>query len=417
MSVHPTLLLIGSGEQRYREYLVASFARDHDLWLLDATEPHWQTRHLAGFTVVNPFDEGQLVDAAFQVARDRPVAGVMSYDEALILPAAHVMEALELPGTPVEGVRRCRDKLATRQALEGAGIRQPQSVAVSCFADAAVAATQIGYPVVLKPRGLGASQGVVVAADAAALGDAFAAATAAEYPGVPRYHTILVEEFVEGPEISIDGFVAESRYHPLFIARKKLGFEPYFEETGHVVDADDPLLLDPELKQYLTAVHCALRIDQGITHTEVRLTGDGPRLIEVNGRLGGDLIPLIGREATGIDPGSVAAAVATGRRPVTVPRLRRCVGIRFCYPPTDCRVLSVTLPHTGLGLIATEALAASGDTVRLPPRGYAERVAYVICEGDNPQICNARLDDAASRVKLQSEPLEHQVTESNRVGA
>lgn len=417
MSARTTVLLVGSGHQRYREYLMASIAHEHDIWLLDVAEPRWQARHLVGFTVLDPFDERGLVAAARTVARTRSVAGVVCYDEALILPAAHVVEALGIPGAGVDAVRRCRDKLATRQALAAAGLPQPQSIAVTSRADAAAAARRVGYPVVLKPRGLGASQGVVVAADAGALDDAFAVATAAEYPGVPRYPTILVEEFVDGPEISIDGFVADGDYQILFVARKQLGLEPYFEEIGHIVDAADPLLHDPELERYLAAIHRALAIERGMTHTEIKLTSRGPRLIEVNGRLGGDLIPFIGREATGVDPGEVAAAIAVGGRPEVCPRRQRCVGIRFCYPPVDCRVLSVALPRTGAGLVAAEALVEPGDAVRLPPNAYAQRIAYVICEGDDPPRCNARLDDAVRGVQLRYEALQQPVAEPSRVGA
>src|SRR5207247_3018677 len=98
-------------------------------------------------------------------------------------------------------------------------------------------------------------------------------------------------------------------------------------------------------------------------------------------RIGGDLIPYIGREATGIDAGAVAFAIATGAATGVTASRRRCVGIRFCYPPHDCRVVAVRLPppDPAAGLLAAEPLAAPGETVRLPPRGYEERHAHVIC--------------------------------------
>ena len=417
MSSRSTILLVGSGERLYREYLLASIARDHDVWLLDASAPDWQSRYVAGATVLDPFDERALVRAARDVAARRPVAGALSYDEALILPTARIVEELELPGMSVETVRRCRDKLATREAVAAVGIAQPQSVAVASLADAADAAERIGYPVVLKPRGLGASHGVVVAAGAGELPGAWAAATAAEYPGVPTYGTILVEEFLDGPEISIDGFVVDGAYRMLFIARKQLGMDPYFEETGHIVYAGDRLLHDADLSAYLSEVHRALGIERGLTHSEVRLTSRGPKLIEVNGRVGGDLIGLVGREATGIDIGEVAATVATGGRPIAHPTRRRCVGIRFCYPPADCRVVSVALPRPGGHLIAATALAAAGERVRLAPRGYAERVAYVMCTAGDARTCDARLDGAAARVKLSWAPLEPAVAAHAGAGA
>jgi biotin carboxylase len=357
--------------------------------------------------VVNTLDAPTLVAAATGVAQSRSVAGLVCYDEARILPAAHVVEALRLPGMGVDSVRRCRDKLATRQALARAGVAQPRALEAASLDETRAAAADIGYPVVLKPRGLGASQGVVVVQGPDELSDAYEATTGAFYAGVPTYRSILVEECVDGPEISIDGYVADGTYRILFLARKQLGLEPFFEETGHMVDAADPLLGSRQLRWVLEATHRALGIDCGLTHSEVRLTASGPRLIEVNGRLGGDLIPFLGLHATGVDPGTVAASVATGACPSVRPARRGCVGIRFCYPPEDCRVTSIRVPapDASTGLIASAAIAAAGSCVRLPPRGYAERYAHVICSGPDRESCSTRLDAAATRVELLCEPL------------
>jgi biotin carboxylase len=110
----------------------------------------------------------------------------------------------------------------------------------------------------------------------------------------------------------VDGYVADGHYAIVCLARKQLSLQPFFEEVGHVVDAEDPLLTDGRLRAVLEATHGALGIERGMTHSEVKLTASGPRVIEVNGRIGGDLIPYVGMLATGIDPGGVAFTVATG---------------------------------------------------------------------------------------------------------
>jgi hypothetical protein len=95
--------------------------------------------------------------------------------------------------------------------------------------------------------------------------------------GVPYFrHGIFVEEYLEGPEISFDSACHDGVLMPLFLARKLTGFPPYFEETGHSIDAADPLLPDPELLNVLVSAHRAVGFHDGITHTEVKLTKDGP---------------------------------------------------------------------------------------------------------------------------------------------
>ena len=401
------LLVVGSGNQHYREYLLESVASRHRLWLLDANEPTWQLRHVVGWSVIDVFDVQGLVAAARAVATTRPVVGVLCYDEALILPAAHVAAALGLPGMAPEAVERCRDKRKTRATLAAAGLPQPRSVAVSSIDEARSVATSIGYPLVLKPRALGASQGVIKVDDISQLEAAFRVASSASYPGVPTYaEGVLVEAYLDGPEISIDGFSVDGTYHPLFLARKQVGLAPYFEETGHMVTAGDELLADAGLRDHLSAAHRALGIHHGITHTEVRLTSRGPCIVEVNGRLGGDLIPYLGWLATGIDPGQVAADLATGRHPISRPSGNRSAGIRFLYPPQDCRVLSVRVPEPdpALGIHRAVALATPGMELRLPPNGYVSRYGYIICAAAAAPACAGFLEAAAGRAELTWQP-------------
>src|SRR5262249_28160811 len=151
---------------------------------------------------------------------------------------------------------------------------------------------------------------------------------------------------------------------------KRTGLHPYFEEVGHIVDAADPLLADAALLDTLARAHRALGIEDGLTHTEARLTPRGPVIIEVNGRLGGDLIPFLGRAATGIDPAEVLGDGAAGERPDTTPTGRVAAGIGFGYPERDCLVRSVEVPAEAPGLLTAAPMVEPGTTLRLPPGGY-----------------------------------------------
>lgn len=410
------VLLLGSGRQLYREYLIKGLAQRAGLWLIDEQAPTWQSPYIVGATVVRPLDHERmvpdqrgLIDAAVELAQDRKVIGVVTYDEPLVIAAAHVAEALGVRGLTVSGARNCRDKHRSRTALTAAGLPQPGFALARTLDEATRAADRIGYPLVLKPRGMAASIGVVRATRPAGLAEAFAIVERARRAGPPAFEDgVLIEELVEGPEISIDGAVSAGDYRPFCLARKRLGSPPYFEEVGHMVDAVDPLAADPGLWSLLAEAHEALGVPDGITHTEVRLTARGPVIIEVNARLGGDLIPYLGLLATGVDPGCVAADVAIGTPPDVGQQARRCAGIRFLYPPEDCRVLGVSVPEAGKipGLVATCAMVPPGAFVRLPPRAHIGRHAFVIATADTPGACEEVLDEASALVRLRYEPLE-----------
>ncbi|RDI50621.1 ATP-grasp domain-containing protein [Nocardia mexicana] len=411
-TTNDALLAIGSGLQLYREYLVRSAhararALGLDLVLLNNIEPTWQRGYFDDITVANLFDHEILADQARRIARRRSIAGVLCWDEPLVQPAADLADEFGVPGLTEAGVRGCRNKHRTRSVLTAAGLLQPRFELTHTLEQARTAAARIGYPVVVKPQALGASMGVVLAADRAELDSGFGVAAGASTIGDEPYRgTALVEEYAVGPEISIDAAVYKGEYLPMFLARKRTGLEPYFEELGHIVDADDPLLRDDTLMGTLARAHRELGIENGITHSEVRLTSRGPLIIEINGRLGGDLIPYLGKIATGIDPGEVLVDIASGRRPTLNPTRNAVAGIRFGYPGRDCVVRAVRVPDRAVGLVTAAAMVDPGAELRLPPGGYIARHSFVVCEASNARRCNELLDAAADLVVLEAHPLD-----------
>jgi biotin carboxylase len=407
------LLVIGSGLKLYREYLVRSIAARAraaglDLVLINNLRPTWQRDYFDEIVVVNVFDHELLAKTAHQIAARRTVVGVLCWDEPLVMPSAELAAEFGVPGLSVPGVHGCRDKKTTRTRLTAVGLLQP-GFEMTDTADAArAAAARIGYPVVVKPRALGASMGVVFAADESALDAGFRVAHEASLVGDEPYRGgAIVEGYADGPEISVDAAVHKGEYLPMFVARKTTGRHPYFEELGHIVNGADPLLADVALMDTLAKAHRALGVEDGLTHAEVRLTDRGPLIIEVNGRLGGDLIPFLGRTATGIDPGEVLFDVATGQRPDIAPLRRAVAGIRFGYPDQDCVVRSVTVPAADAvpGLVQASRMVEPGTQLRLPPGGYIARHSFVVCQADDPATCAERLAAAAALVEVDAEPV------------
>lgn len=203
----------------------------------------------------------------------------------------------------------------------------------------------------------------------------------------------------------MDAVIRNGVVTPLFVGRKVVGYPPYAEEIGHFVDADDPLLTDPALVAALTGAHAALGVENAWTHTEFMLTADGPKLIEVNGRLGGDLIPYLGLLATGIDPGLAAASVACGLAPDLAQLRHQVTGVRFFY---------VAEEDTTLGSVAFEGelpaavdqsvvVAAPGAVVSPPPRGTVwGRIAFATVAGDSVDSCRQALDEAGAALVVVS---------------
>ncbi|AEM84317.1 carbamoyl-phosphate synthase L chain ATP-binding protein [Streptomyces violaceusniger Tu 4113] len=405
----PPLLLVGGGNRHYREYLLAALRPHFRLWLIDSADSTWPHDYVEGVTVADTLDADALIAVARQVTASFPARGVLTFDESLVYPVARVAEELGLPGSPPEAVQACRDKATSRAALDAAGVPQPISRTVGSAEEAVAAAEEIGYPVVVKARGLAGSLGVLRVDDPTAVSDAYATASGAVWPGIPRYEAdVLVEEFLTGPEISIDAVISQSVCTPLVIAHKRTGFAPFFEETGHTVDADDPLFNDAALLGQLGLVHKGIGLTEGATHTEFKLTDRGPRLVEINARSGGDFIPRLGVLAGGSDPILAAAQIAVGQTPPPRVVLRRTAAIRFLYPAADCEVVDTVVHDDRFGPTIREALGAvaTGTHLWLPPHAYQTRSRYghVIAVGADAGQVAADLDCAEDLVTLRSKP-------------
>jgi hypothetical protein len=203
----PLLLLIATGFQPYREYLLRSISSEFRIHLFHTAEPSWEKDYLTDWTVLSSTANGPaMASVARRVHEREPIDGVLCWDEARIHAAAYVAQALGLRNGDPAVIGRLRDKAQTRIALDAAGVRQPRSVAVKDQAEALTAAMRVGYPAILKPRALGASLGVVRVENAGELRRMFAFTHGTQGPEpveLPE-RPVLVEECVIGEEISVD---------------------------------------------------------------------------------------------------------------------------------------------------------------------------------------------------------------------
>ena len=404
----PLVLVIGSGHRCYREYLLQALAVHADIWLLQAAKPDWQQPYITGWTPLPSMAPDDIVRVARQVASERRVDGCVTWDEFSVIATALVCEKLNLPGFGVTAARACRDKVMTREALAVVGVPQPAFWPVTSLAEAEAVADELGWPLVVKPRRLGASLGVAIASSTDDLKRAFAQAAEIGEADILPSEDLIVEKALVGPEVSVDCAVINGEVNPLFCANKEIGFAPWCEEVGHTVNADDPLLDDPAFVQLLNQIHQALGVRFGITHTEVILTAKGPAVVEVNARWGGDLIPRLGMNATGIDVGAVTASVATGRPFNAQPTIHRAAAVAFRYPPESGWVIDIrttSVPEVPGVMIEVKSLAEVGDLLRLPPEDHvAGRHGFLLATGPDTDTCIKAISACEDSLFVRVEP-------------
>ncbi|PKW06077.1 argininosuccinate lyase [Streptomyces sp. 1222.5] len=360
-------------------------------------------------TVVVDTADGDALWAAVQrLAAGSRIAGVLSSSEYYVATAADLAARLGLPGPSADAVRACRDKSVQRRTLAEAGVPVPWFSVAGEVAEAVAAAQWRRGPVVVKPVQGSGSLGVRLCRDTgevAAHARGLLAATVNER-GLTTPARVLVEQYLTGPEFSVEVFGE----HAVVTVAKHVGAPPVFVETGHDVPAvptapDAAALVD-------SAVHAvkALGLGWGAAHVELRLDAGVARVIEVNPRLAGGMIPELVRRARGVD--LVGAQVRAGLGlPVDLTDATDAAGaasIRFLTAGTDA-----VLADTDAGEAAARAVPGVVDAALYRPPGtrvgpaedFRGRLGHVIAAGATPQE-SARAADTALSFGL-STALEH----------
>lgn len=242
-----------------------------------------------------------------------PFSAVIPTDDPTTELATYAAAALGLPHNDIEGVRACRDKLGMRRRLAAAGVPQP---AFQMFDP--VDRCRIDFPIVAKPRRLSASRGVVRADDpeelraaveriTKLLGDPTVAKRTGDATGV------LLESFVPGVEVAVEGLVTEGELQVLAVFDKPDPMDgPFFEETIYVTPSRLDVATLVAVRETTSAAVAALGIRHGPVHAELRIGQRGPCVIEVAPRAIGGLCARTLRFGVGMSLEAVIIRHALG---------------------------------------------------------------------------------------------------------
>lgn len=279
-------------------------------------------------------DVRDLPAAVLRAARDWRADGILTFSERVVHLAAEVARRLGLPANPAPVHRLLSDKLAQREALRLAGVDALPVRRIAGPDDLGPALAGVGPPAVLKPAvGMG-SLAVFRVGGAEELERAYREGVE-QYGRDPRVAgrppLFLLERELAGvrwhpdPRIadysSVDSLVGRGRIVHLAIL-DKLPLAAPFRETGDIAPSTLP---ERRRRELLDLAECAIRalgIELGAVHTEIKLTPDGPRILEVNGRCSGP-VPNLLAYAAGYDQVGAMARVALGEPPGEPPRFTR----------------------------------------------------------------------------------------------
>jgi biotin carboxylase len=301
------LLLLPTTTYRSHDFLDAARRLGVEVTVASEVASAVEGLNPAGLLTLDFRDAEACVRIVRTFARTHPLDAVIGVDEDTAVAAAAISASLSLPANPPEAAAAARNKAVLRRALDRAGVLTPRSRLFRREEGPDAAASVAPYPCVLKPTFLAASRGVIRADDPASFGrawDRIAAVLALPEvvaKGGDAANEILVEEFVPGPEVALEGLLSNGRLRVLAVFDKPDPLDgPFFEETIYVTPSRrDAALLDAVAS---TVEHgCrALGLRHGPVHAEIRVGPAGPSVIEIAARSIGGLCSRTLRFGTGM---------------------------------------------------------------------------------------------------------------------
>jgi hypothetical protein len=256
-------------------------------------------------------DISQLADECRKLAP----AGVVTFSERCVLATARLAAALGLPHNSARAAGFLTDKNAQRERLQAAGVGGVKFAALDTPADWNGAVARTGLPLVIKPRVGEGSRNTFLVTDP----DEGYNLASELLQGPESSHGVVVEEFLQGrdmspfgDQVSVESMAQDGVISHLAVTGK-FPMVPPFREFGQFWPSTLEPAEEAEITSLVTSALRAVEFTCGLSHTEVKLTPSGPRIIEVNGRIGGYVNDLA-RRSSGFDLIELAGNIAVGNR-------------------------------------------------------------------------------------------------------
>ena len=354
------------------------------------------------------------LDALADQLRGREIAGVTTTSEYFLPIVAELAAGLGLPGNPPSVAHRCRDKSSVRSALSGSGVRQPRFAVVDSPQAVAEAVAVTGMPCVVKPVDESGSAGVRLCRNQREAQDQVSLLLSRTVNGrkQPAATRVLVEEYARGPEYSVETFSVDGEVRWSGVTEKCVRGKPWFVETGHVFPAPVPVDQARALVRTAQEAVASLGIRLGAAHSEIRLTPEGPVLIEMNARLAGGMIPELIRLATGLDLLDLQLRAAAGLPVLIEPTLAGYAGIEFLTserPGTFLGVAGTAEARRVSGVEGVVTTMAPGSRV-IPAQDAYQRLGHVIAAAASVTAVRGALTGARQQLTVLVEEDSHDRT-------
>ena len=357
----------------------------------------------AGNLAVNFGNPTEGTRTIVRFSRDYPIDAILAADDEGVILAAAASAALGLAHNSVEAVAAARDKHRMREILARAGIPCPTFQRIPLDADPEERARQVIFPCVLKPLSLSGSRGVIRADTPQEFAAAFYRVVAilsqrevvAQDGGSSRH--ILVEGFIPGREVALEGLLSEGRLEVLALFDKPDPLDgPFFQETIYVTPSRLAAALQAEIATRTAQSLRALGLRHGPVHVELRVNDQWPWIIEMAPRSIGGLCSRTLRFGNGISLEELILRRVLGSGEESLERERQAAGVMMIPIPLAgiLREVRGQAEAEGVPGIAEIRLTIPVGQEVIPPPEGARYLGFIFARGETPERVEASLREA-----------------------
>ena len=339
------------------------------------------------------------IQGAIEVAKRYKIDGVMTLATDMPMrTVAAVAESCGLVGISQKTAVKATDKSVMRSALKAAGVPEPVFLCVRDKEEYLKAVEQFKGNYMVKPADSSGSRGVTLVTDKQT------SLTAYDYAKKhSRNGNVVVEEQMIGPEVSVETLAIDGEINVIQITDKITTGAPHFVELGHTQPSRLPESIKNEIRNIAIQANKAIGIENGPSHTEIIVTKDGPKIVEIGARLGGDcitthLVPL----STGVNMVEACIKIALGEKTDIKNSISCGSAIRYFHQHAGViksisgideakkvnGIQQISIVH-GIGQRITD-ITDSGS-----------RIGFVIAQGEDANIAAKRCEKALSIIKIE----------------
>ena len=350
------------------------------------------------FLEISTIDKDAVLNAALEYNPDYIIT---STSDMPVRTVSWVCEKLgKTTDISYEGAIMATDKVAMRKRMKECGVPIPEFYVAGDINEFLNITEGLSDRFVLKPADNAASRGVILIDDVRKTDLENAYNYCVKYS---RRGEVLIEEFMEGPEVSVEAYSVNGEPHIITITDKVVSELPFFVELGHTEPSRLALEQQEDIERVATAAIRAIGMMNGPTHTEIKYTPNGAKLVEIAARLGGDfitsrLVPL----STGVDMIGCSFATLFGEKVEYKKMINRGAAIRFIRGKKG--VLSgiegVEEAKKAEGIQEVELYVKPGDSIN-SLENSSDRLGHVIAVGKDADDAEKNAEAAVSKIKIR----------------